>query len=78
MTREQKMERRKTMGKTYVYKPNPYDKSSREFRVEAEKRSRKNKSHRSPVVQITSIMSKLDNEVTDKQKSDKKNKRKEN
>ena len=26
MTREQKMERRKTEGKIYVYKPNPYDK----------------------------------------------------
>ena len=78
MTREQKMERRKTEGKTYVYKPNPYGKDSREFRIEAERRSHKNKSHKSPVAQMRSIMSKLDNELADKQKNDKKNKRKEN
>ncbi len=78
MTREQKMEKRKLLGKTYVYKPNPYDKDSREFRIEAERRSRKNQLHKPPVAQMRSIVSKLDNELTDKQKSDKKNKRKEN
>ena len=63
MTREEKMNKRREAGKTYTYKPNPFKKGTREYRMEARKRAEKNISHKTPVARWTSIMAKLDNQL---------------
>lgn len=37
-----KFARRREEGKAYTYKPNPYEKGTREYRLESEKRTAKN------------------------------------
>lgn len=63
MTREEKMNKRREAGKTYVYKPNPFPKDSDEYYEEQWYRARKNVSHKTPLARWTSIMAKLENRL---------------
>ena len=70
---EKKLERfkkRREEGKTYVYKPNPYDKDSkkrsekRKYWEERRRREEKNnKPHKLPLAHTTSIMRRLQNRI---------------
>ena len=61
MTREERMSRRREVGKGYTYKPNPYPKNSREYIEEKAMRAFKNVSHKLPTAKMTSITAKLEN-----------------
>lgn len=63
MTREQKMRKRKEVGKTYTYKANPFKKGTDEYREEQWNRRQKNVSHKTPTQKWTSIMAKLENRL---------------
>lgn len=63
MTREEKMSKRREVGKTYSYKPNPFQKGSDEWRDEQYARANKNVSHKTSVARWTSIMTKLENQL---------------
>lgn len=65
---------RREEGKTYQYKPNPYKKDTSEYLVEAFERAAKNKQNKTETQRITSVMRKLDNEL---ENAIKENKRKE-
>lgn len=64
MTREEKMNKRREAGKTYSYKPNPFPKGTDEWRDEQYARANKNVSHKTSVARWTSIMTKLENQLT--------------
>lgn len=74
MTREEKMNKRKASGKTYTYKPNPFEEGTQEYYEEKFNRMRKNRSHKTEVAQWDSIMDKLNNRVA-KEKMDNKMKK---
>ena len=74
MTREEKMNKRKASGKTYTYKPNPFEEGTQEYYEEMYNRRHKNRSHTTEVAQWDSIMAKLNNRVT-KEKMDSKMKK---
>ena len=61
MTREERINKRKSLGKTYTYKSNPYEKDSREYRIESSKRSMKNRCKKLRYSQMKSVFAKLDN-----------------
>ena len=63
MTREEKMNKRRELGKTYSYKPNPFPKGSDEWRDEQYTRANKNVSHKTPTARWTSILAKLENQL---------------
>lgn len=63
MTREQRMNKRKETGKTYVYRPNPFEKGTKEYQKEAKERALKNVSHKTPYARMVSLMDKLDNQL---------------
>lgn len=63
MTREQRMNKRREAGKTYVYKQNPFKKGTNEYHKEAKKRALKNVSRKTPYARLVSIMAKLDNQL---------------
>lgn len=63
MSREERMNKRRELGKTYTYKANPYKKGTWEYRMEARKRAEKNVSHKTPFSRWTSIMAKLENQL---------------
>jgi len=65
MIREEKMaKRRESNGGNckYEYKPNPYKKGTREYRIEAEERAAKNKDKRNYWAQLDSMRAKLKND----------------
>lgn len=62
MTREEKMNKRREAGKGYTYQPNPYEKGTREYRREKNKRARKNVGHKTECQKLTSMFAKLDND----------------
>lgn len=74
MTREEKMNKRKASGKTYTYRPNPFEEGTQEYYEEKFNRMRKNRSHKTEVAQWDSIMTKLNNRVA-KEKMDNKMKK---
>lgn len=74
MTREEKMNKRKEVGKTYKYKPNPFPKGSDEYYEEQWNRRHKNVSHKTPFARQTSIMQKLDNQLEAEKKAAKEKK----
>ena len=59
MTREQKMNRRRELGKTYSYKPNPFSEGTKEYYHEQRDRARKNVSHKTRISEWKSVMAKL-------------------
>ena len=61
MKREEKMSKRRSAGKTYTYKSNPYEKDSREYRIESVKRAMKNRCKKLRYSQMRSVFAKLDN-----------------
>lgn len=63
MTREQKMNRRRELGKTYSYKPNPFSEGTKEYYHEQRDRARKNVSHKTRISKLKSVMAKLDNRL---------------
>lgn len=63
MTREQKMNKRREMGKTYEYSPNPFARDSKEYRREQKRRAAKRSAKKLPFVQMKSIMAKLSNRL---------------
>lgn len=74
MTREERMNKRRKLGKTYTYKPNPFEKGTNEYNREARKRAEKNVSHKAPLARWTSIMAKLENQLEAEKKLEKKKK----
>lgn len=64
MTREEKMNKRREAGKTYSYKANPFPKGTDEWRDEQYARANKNVSHKTLTARWTSIMAKLENQLT--------------
>lgn len=66
MTREEKMNKRRSEGKTYTYSPNPYKKGTLEYEREMRERAAKNVSKKTPTAYLTSIMKKLNNELEQK------------
>lgn len=56
---------RKAAGKSYTYKPNPYDpiKQKRQYLAEADERAQKNVDHRDTISRMRSIMRKLQNKL---------------
>jgi len=62
MTREEKLNKRREAGKTYKYKPNPYEKGTGEYFREKNFRARKT-TNRLPFAKWTSIMAKLENQL---------------
>ena len=64
MTREQKMNRRRELGKTYSYKPNPFSEGTKEYYHEQRDRARKNVSHKTRISKLKSVMAKLENRLT--------------
>lgn len=74
MTREEKMNKRKASGKTYTYRPNPFEEGTQEYYEEMYNRRHKNRSHKTEVAQWDSIMTKLNNRVA-KEKMDNKMKK---
>ena len=75
MTREEKMRKRRELGKIYKYEPIPYEKGSDEYYEELINRADKNISHKLPFAEWTSVIAKLDNELL-KEKMKKKNSKK--
>lgn len=73
--REERFRQRREEGKAYEYKPNPYDKNSkdkkerRKYWKEHRRRSRKNVDRRLPLQKFTSIMRKCQNKL-DRQKAE--------
>ena len=63
MTREEKMNKRKASGKTYTYKPNPFEEGTMEYYEEQSRRMNKNRSHKTDVQKWDSIMAKLNNRL---------------
>ena len=59
--RAAKFARRAEAGKTYTYKPNPFNKGTEEYAVERNARAQKNRSHKSEVARLTSALRKVDN-----------------
>lgn len=70
--REEKFRKRREEGKTYVYKPNPYKKGTKEYYQERKKRLEKNKETKTPYQKWTSIFRKLQNELAVREKEEKK------
>lgn len=64
MTRDQKMNRRRELGKTYSYKPNPFSEGTREYYEEQLTRPGKNTSHKTRISKLKSVMAKLNNRLT--------------
>ena len=60
--------KRKEEGKTYSYVPNPFKKNTKEYAREANKRKRKNKSHKLDIAIWDSLMRKTQN-IVDKEKA---------
>ena len=63
MTREEKLNKRRDAGKTYSYKPNPYEQGTDEWRKENRIRASKNISRKTPYAKWTSDMAKLENQL---------------
>ena len=74
MTREEKMNKRREVGKTYKYKPNPFPKDSYKYSEEQWNRAHKNVSHKTSVAKWTSIMAKLENQLEEERKAAKEKK----
>lgn len=58
-----KFAKRREEGKAYEYKPNPYEKGSRNWTIEAEERALKNVDRRLPIAKLDSLNRKLNNEI---------------
>ena len=69
MTRDEKLNKRREAGKTYSYKPNPYEKDTDEWRKEQRIRASKNISRKTPYAKWISDMAKLDNQL-DKERAE--------
>lgn len=73
-----RFEKRREDGKTYEYKPNPYDKDSknngekRRYRLEKAERAMKNVDHRDSVSKWRSILRKVENAVNEEEEARKK------
>lgn len=50
-------------GKSYAYKPNPFEKGSDKYIIEAKHRAEKNVDRRLPLQKLTSIMRKLNDQI---------------
>lgn len=74
MTREERMNKRREAGKTYVYMANLFPKDSDEYYEEQWNRAHKNVSHKLPTSRWTSIMRKLDNQLEAERKAAKEKK----
>lgn len=61
--REERFAKRREEGKTYTYKPNPYELGTREHREEKRIRASKNMDHRTEYQQVRSIMDRVAYEV---------------
>ena len=59
MARDQKMNRRRELGKTYSYKPDPFSEGTREYYEEQLTRAGKNTSHKTRISEWKSVMAKL-------------------
>ena len=64
--RQAKFAAKRENGTNYVYKPNPYKPGTVEWAREKAKRAEKAKSSKSSLARWTSIMDKLENELTKK------------
>ena len=80
--RQAKFAKKRDEGRAYEYKPNPYDKNSKDYSEWsnyydlAEYRSYKNVDRKTPVARLTSIMKKLDNQLAKERMERKTNKEK--
>lgn len=54
---------RHATGKSYKYKPNPFEKGSDRYIIEAKHRTEKNVDRRLPLQKLTSIIRKLNNQL---------------
>lgn len=54
---------RRATGKRYKYKPNPFEKGSDKYIIEAKHRAEKNVDRRLPLQKLTNIMRKLNNQL---------------
>lgn len=61
--REEYFAKRREEGKTYTYKPIPFEEGTREYWKERHKRAAKNVDHRTEYQRIKSLTAKLDNEI---------------
>lgn len=59
MTREQKMNKRRELGKTYKYNANPFPEGTKEYYHEQAIRAGKNTSHKTRISEWKSVMAKL-------------------
>ena len=55
--------KRREDGKAYEYKPNPYEKGSRDYNIEAFIRAEKNQSHKTEYQTVVSTLRKLQNDL---------------
>lgn len=63
--RQAKFAAKRESGNAYEYKPNPYKKGTVKWRLEAASRAEKTQSSKLPLVKLTSIFAKLDNQLAE-------------